>query len=538
MANILLVDDERSIRLTLGAFLREAGHTVEEAKDISPAEGLLAGEAFDMLISDVLLPGGSGVDLARTFRSALPSARVIMMTGQPTVETAAEGVRLGIADYLTKPVSKQAILRSVDHCLAIKALDDERLRLSEENRRHRDELEIRVAERTRKLEKALADLKAAQEQMIRQERLRALGQMVSGIAHDFNNILMPILGLSDYLLNMEDNGALNEEARTAVETIESAALDARQIIMRLREFYRPDEDPKLVSVDLAQVVRRAVKLTEPAWKVQTEAEDRRTVIDLNLPYVSAVMANESQLREVLTNLILNAVDAMPSGGSIRISLTEEEGCVSVAVRDTGVGMPESVRRRCLDPFFSTKGELGTGLGLSMCHGIVQRHNGTMAIDSDEGWGTTVTIMLPVAGGAADASETAPKVVLPEGLRVLVVDDEEWARDLLKRFLGSLGYEVKIASSGAEGIDFMDDATFDLVITDRAMTGLSGSRVAEYAAGHASDTAVVMLTGFGALMEDVGECPEGVDVLLGKPIIARELFAAIDKALAAKAAKAA
>ncbi|MDP6491749.1 MAG: response regulator, partial [Kiritimatiellia bacterium] len=500
MARILLVDDEPSIRTTLGAFLREAGHAVALAEDVGPAKALMEREVFDMLISDILLPGGSGVDLARVFRVETPSARVIMMTGRPTIETATEGVRVGIADYLTKPVSKKAILRSVGHCLTVKALDDDRLRLEQENRRHRDELEARVAKRTRELEQALSDLKAAQAQMIRQERLRALGQMVSGIAHDFNNILMPILGLSDYLLNMTDD-ALHEDTRTAVETIESAALDARQIILRLREFYRPEEEPKLAPVQLAEVVREAIKLTEPAWKVQAEAEGRRNTIEEHLPAVPPVLANESQLREVLTNLILNAVDAMPDGGTLNVSLSETDNEVSVAVCDTGVGMPEDVRIRCLDPFFSTKGKRGTGLGLSMCHGIVQRHRGTMTIKSEMGKGTTVIIALPVACHLEQLGKEPPPVDLPTSLRVLLVDDEEWARDLVALFLDTMGYEVKMASSGIEGITCMERSPFDLIITDRAMDGQSGDKVAEYASVHAPDTAVVMLTGFGALMED-------------------------------------
>jgi signal transduction histidine kinase len=535
MAKILLVDDEHSIRLTLGKFLREAGHTVSIAEDIQPAQGMVEDETFDLLISDILLPQGSGVDLARSFRHAEPSALVIMMTGRPTVETVTEGVRVGIADYLTKPVSKEAILRSVKHCLTVKALDDERARLAEENRRYSDELEIRVAERTHELEEALGDLKAAQSQMIKQERLRALGQMVSGIAHDFNSILMPILGLSDYLLNMAESDALNEEARTAVEMIESAAVDAREIIMRLREIYRPDEDPQLAPVELDKIVRRTLTLTEPAWKVQAEAEGRRNIIEADLSTVSPVMANESQLREVLTNLILNAVAAMPDGGTIHVSLDEADGCVSVAVRDTGHGMPESVRSHCLDPFFSTKGQRGTGLGLSMCHEIVQRHKGTMAIESSEGAGTTVTITIPIAERPGATDEAPPVVELPEGLRVLVVDDEERARDIVRRFLKTLGYDVVVVTNGADGIACLDKGGFDLVITDRAMPGLSGDTVASHAAAHAPDTPVIMLTGFGALMKDANDYPVGVDALLGKPILAKELFAAISEAIEAKAA---
>src|SRR6266513_844241 len=268
---------------------------------------------------------------------------------------------------------------------------------SVENLTRRKEAETNLRETNRELEKALTELKARQQQVIQQERLSAIGQMASGIAHDFNNNLTPILGFADLLLENDkllDNKA---EARRCLEMLRTSAKDAASVVSRLREFYRPVEtDEEFPLVDLAKIVQQAVSLTEPKWRRQTQATGLTVEVVAEAKASPFVAGQESALREVLTNLIFNAVDAMPQGGRISLEISVEEENAVIRVRDNGTGMTESVRQRCLEPFFSTKGERGTGLGLSMVYGIIERHRGQLEIQSEIGKGTTFIIKLPLA----------------------------------------------------------------------------------------------------------------------------------------------
>lgn len=237
---------------------------------------------------------------------------------------------------------------------------------SVENLTRRKQAEEDLRETNRELEKALAELKATQKQVIQQERLSAIGQMASGIAHDFNNTLTPILGFAEVLLEsprLLDNKA---ETRRCLQLLRTSAKDAASVVSRLREFYRPVEtDEEFPVVDLAKIVRQAVSLTEPKWRRQTQANGLTVEVVAEAKASPFVAGQESALREVLTNLIFNAVDAMPQGGRISLETSINGNDAVIRVRDNGTGMTESVRQRCLEPFFSTKGERGTGLGLSM-----------------------------------------------------------------------------------------------------------------------------------------------------------------------------
>src|SRR5437773_2572915 len=239
---------------------------------------------------------------------------------------------------------------------------------SVENLTRRKQAEEDLRETNRELEKALTELNATQQQVIQQERLSAIGQMASGIAHDFNNTLTPILGFAELLLEnprLLDNRA---ETRRCLEMLRTSAKDAASVVSRLREFYRPVEtDEEFPLVDLAKIVQQAVSLTEPKWRRQTQATGLTVDVVAEAKASPFVAGQESALREVLTNLIFNAVDAMPQGRRISLETSVEEENAVLRVRDNGTGMTESVRQRCLEPFFSTKGERGTGLGLSMVY---------------------------------------------------------------------------------------------------------------------------------------------------------------------------
>ncbi len=403
---------------------------------------------------------------------------------------------------------------------------------SVENLTRRKQAEEDLRETNRELEKALAELKATQQQVIQQERLSAIGQMASGIAHDFNNTLTPILGFAELLL---ENPRLLEnraETRRCLEMLRTSAKDAASVVSRLREFYRPVEtDEEFPLVDLAKIVQQAVSLTEPKWRRQTQATGLTVEVVVEAKASPFVAGQESALREVLTNLIFNAVDAMPQGGRISLETSVEEENAVIRVRDNGTGMTESVRQRCLEPFFSTKGERGTGLGLSMVYGIIERHRGKLEIESAPGQGTTFIIRLPIADASAMQNpESSAQASTKSSLNVLIVDDEPRVLEVVSAYLRCDGHSVSTAASGREGLEKFRRNQFDLVVLDRVMPEMSGDQTARFIKQVNERIPVIMLTGFGALIEVSGSQPAAVDVVLNKPVTLDLLRKTIGKLL--------
>jgi signal transduction histidine kinase/CheY-like chemotaxis protein len=403
---------------------------------------------------------------------------------------------------------------------------------SVENVTRREQAETDLRETNRELEKALSELKATQQQVIQQERLSAIGQMASGIAHDFNNTLTPILGFTELLLESETLLDDKVEARRCLEMLRTSTKDAASVVSRLREFYRPaDTDEEFPIVDLAKIVQQAVSLTEPKWRRQTQAHGLTVEVTVEIKASPFVAGEESALREVLTNLIFNAVDAMPEGGHIALETSIEAGEAVMRVRDTGAGMSESVRQRCLEPFFSTKGELGTGLGLSMVYGIVERHRGKLEIESAPGQGTTFIIRLPIAeNSAASLPAIAAEWKPNSSLKVLIVDDEPGVLEVVASYLRCDGHSVATAASGREALEKFRRNQFDLVVLDRVMPEMSGDQTARFIKQLNQDIPVIMLTGFGALIEVTGSQPQAVDVVLSKPVTIDALRQTIGKLL--------
>jgi signal transduction histidine kinase len=534
MAKVLVVDDERNMRFILTEFLTSGGHEVVSADSVPAACAILREGSIDVVVTDIILPGQSGLELLRIVRDMGRHIQVLLITGVPTVETAADAMRNGATDYLVKPITKPDILRAVGLAARVKALEDMRAKLEEADRLHSEQLELLVQRRTRELSdtnaqlaKAMEELKNTQMRLIEQERLNAIGQMASGIAHDFNNILMPILGYSEMLLSDSAVNLTQKEKETALHDIYEAAKEAKEIVRRMRELYRPKEEVPLQTVNVRGLMERISRLTEPAWRTQAQAEGRPIKLLVSADESIAVTGNEASLCEALTNLVLNSVDAMPTGGTIDLMAETRDDRAIISVKDTGSGMPEEVRRRCTDPFFSTKGDRGTGLGLSICYGVVRRHDGQMEVVSAPGQGTTIRISLPLASRPAPQEAAAKtEAVGRKWRRALIVDDDSRTRSTLARYLDGVVKEVVLASSGREAVDILGRQSFDLVVTDRAMPDINGDDVAKAAKKASPGTPVVMLTGFGDLMHASMDLPDGVDRILSKPVTAFELMEAL------------
>jgi PAS domain S-box-containing protein len=259
--------------------------------------------------------------------------------------------------------------------------------------------EIRLRETNQRLQTALEELHATQQQVIQQERLRALGKMAGGVAHDFNNALIPILGYAELLIERSELLDDRAVALKYLGLIRSAAKDATAVVSRLREFYRQRDETEIIEpVDLLEALAEAISMTQPRWHDEALAQGRDITVEQEFQPVPMIACHGGEIREVVTNLIFNAVDALPQGGKIVIRAYAEVQHAVFEVSDDGIGMPEEVRVRCLEPFVTTKGKRGTGLGLAMVYGIVQRHHGTIEIQSAIGRGSLVRVRLPFHRG--------------------------------------------------------------------------------------------------------------------------------------------
>jgi len=377
--------------------------------------------------------------------------------------------------------------------------------------------------------KAHLELKHSEELLIRQERLSALGQLTSGIAHDFNNMLIPILGYSDLLL--ENPQLLKDRGKVLpmLESVRTAADTSRQTVKRLQEFQRADSRAKMQKVVIAELVSEVITATKPLWKSHNEAYSVPVRIIEDVPSDLVVTMSKSQFSEALMNLLLNALHSIPAGGDVTICAFVKEESFYLEVRDTGTGMSREVARQCLEPFFTTKGKNGTGMGLAMVHGIVERHNGSLSINSILKKGTTIAIQIPLA--QEDTRKPPESGVISKtarSLKVLVVDDDENSRTLFSEYLALDGHSVTIASNTIEGIAKFDQDEFDLVITDRAMPEISGDEMAKHVKTSDPQIPVLMITGFAQIMASQNEHPEGVDCIMGKPFTMRELRNAIER----------
>ena len=395
------------------------------------------------------------------------------------------------------------------------------------------------------LQAAYDELRQTQQIVLQQERLRAIGEMASGIAHDFNNAISPVALYTESLL--ESEAGLSTRGRGQLEMIQRAIEDVAKTVARLGEFYRPrDAQAERVAVDLDALARQVVELTRPRWRDMAQQAGIAIGVETDLQASQApVLAAEGEIREALTNLAFNAVDAMPAGGTLTLStrrVDDADGSawVQLEVGDNGIGMDEEARRRCLEPFFTTKGQRGSGLGLAMVYGTVQRHGGQIRIDSAPGEGTRIRLRFQPAGALPRPDSgwglLAPAAAAAADLRlhVLLVDDDAVLARTLTEILQAEGHRVTAAAGGEQGIEAFAGALarndpFDVVITDLGMPRVDGRQVAQAVKAAAPATPVLMLTGWGRRMNEDGERPPHVDQLLSKPPRLAELRAALARA---------
>lgn len=379
---------------------------------------------------------------------------------------------------------------------------------------------------------AYDELLQLQGELLRTEQTRALGDMAAGVAHQFNNVLMMISGLVELAqMHAADRKRLDEY----LEKIKISTADGSHIVQRLQAFIRrsPSLDPQAVQVN--EVIQASVQLTQPKWKDEAEKRGVHISLRTDLHPVPNVEGLESELREVIVNLILNAVDAMPMGGDLSIGTADENGKAVIRVRDTGIGMSSETQSKLFVPFFSTKVERGTGLGLFICRNIVAHMKGTISVDSTEGEGATFTLELPPFAGPAPVKkkETTKKMpVASARARILAVDDEAAICEILKEFLKVENHDVVTFTDPRKAIEAFSGEPFDLVITDLGMAPLNGWDVLKAVKRIRPRTRTILLTGWGTNIEPAAATAQGADVILSKPIEMKQLLKIVQRILAA------
>ena len=367
-------------------------------------------------------------------------------------------------------------------------------------------------------ERMAENLERSQSSLVKTERLRALGEMAAGVAHDFNNLLSVILGRAELLLRrMRDADTTRD-----LEAVRRAAQDGADTVRRIQEFTRTRRTRAFERVELGHVAREVVELTRPRWELEAQAKGvtYEFSVEGDAPPVAG---RPEELREVLTNLISNAVDAMPAGGACRVRLHADGEWAVLAVSDTGVGMPEEMRRRVFEPFFTSKGPRGTGLGLAVSWGIVTRHGGTIEADSRPGEGTTFRVRLPIPVTLPEVVVGTPVAAAPRAARLLVIEDEPEVQAVLVHMLREAGYAVAAAKDGVEGLEHCDREPVDVVLSDISMPGISGWDVAARLRARHPHIPIGFVTGWGDQLDPDRLAAAGVDFVVAKPFQAQDIL---------------
>jgi signal transduction histidine kinase/ActR/RegA family two-component response regulator len=394
---------------------------------------------------------------------------------------------------------------------------------AEQAERHVEELSHYISEQER-----------IREQFSQMEKLSALGELASGVAHDFNNTLAGILGRAQLILRTNDPEKIQRGLNIIIKTAE----DGAKTVKRIQDFARQRRDHDFEPVSIDQILFDVSEITRPRWKDRAEASNVQISLDLQNHSKSKVMGDESELREVLVNMVFNSVDAMPNGGNLTLAAEDVDGSVVISVGDTGSGMPPEVKSRIFDPFFTTKGKAGMGLGLAVSFGIIRRHEGSVEVESEVGSGTKFKIILPKAEVCEEPHFVAADVTSNTSLepstasasrpfegpqpKILVVDDEEPVRELLRDLLEAEGFRVYLAPGGREALSIFAAQKLDGIFTDVGMPGMSGWELAHAIRESDESIPIAVITGWGEAVGSDEQKQARVNWVIAKPFRAERI----------------
>ena len=488
---ILLIEDELQLRANLQILLQSAGYQVTTAAN--GAEGLqqLREQPFDLVITDLVMPGVDGFQVMDDLRDHSPETVVVAMTGYASTESAIQALRKGAYDYLTKPLDVDLMYSVVARALEkVRLQKDLQRSLAEVQAREEqllkahNELEQRVEERTAALAQAnaalveqIAERQRMEDELLKVRKIESLGVFAAGIAHDFNNLLTGILG---YISLAQVVARIDAKVIAYLSEAEQACQRATALTQQLLTFAKGGA-PVRHTVSMVELLKESVGFALRGANVRG---DIQMAADL-----WPVDVDAGQMSQVVHNVVLNAVQAMPGGGTVEVRAENiafeadapfplvEGQYVQITLQDYGCGIPKEVLSNIFDPYFTTKAE-GSGLGLATAYAIVTKHDGYITVTSEVGLGTTVVIYLPASQHALVSAQPRPLIPLSGSGRILVMDDEEVIRNLLRELLETLGYTVECVQDGAEAVAVYQCAQaagqpFAMVILDYTIPGGMG-----------------------------------------------------------------
>jgi PAS domain S-box-containing protein len=363
--------------------------------------------------------------------------------------------------------------------------------------------------------------KLESERAAQAEKMRALGQLSAGVAHNFNNLLAAILGHAQLLKRSIHEERLSKQA----SIIERAALDGAEMVKRIQSFGNQQKDTGYEALDINRLIQESIVLTQTRWQSESQAHGLYYEVETDLQELPSVRGSASEIKEVFVNLILNAIDAMPSGGKLKITTSVQDGFAQAEFYDSGIGMNEEVMEHLFEPFFTTKGVSGTGLGLAVSYSTIERHGGTIHVESSPGRGTTFSILLPFQQRREFGHEWVENRLDGQNqqtLRLLVVDDDAMVCSVMVEMLKTLGHEVEKAESGIEAFKQLEQKPFDIIFTDLSMPDMDGLAVAREIRRRFERAKIVLLTGYGSPMEDSHQQDGIWNQVMTKPVRLDEL----------------
>jgi signal transduction histidine kinase/ActR/RegA family two-component response regulator len=358
-------------------------------------------------------------------------------------------------------------------------------------------------------------------------RMEALGRMTMGVAHDLNNLLSGLIGHIELLREEAEETGSVDGLQSSIRTIEQTAEDGAALIEKLQRYIRQDTEEHFEQVDLSALVDDCITLTQPYWYNEPRREGIEIEVETALSEVPPIQGAAAELREVFVNLILNAVQAMPDGGTLSFETYVADRSVCARVHDTGIGMSDDVQANIFEPLFTTKGEDGTGMGLAASYGIVQEHDGDIEVASTPGEGTSFTLLFPStvpSPAATEENDVTP--TQDDSVQVLVVDDDEMVRSTVRKLLTLKDHAVDCAASGAEALALIEQTSYDIVFTDYGMPEMTGAGLARTLHTRHPEMPVVLLTGYTELETEIDD----VEAVISKPFKLDELQQAIQSCI--------
>lgn len=528
MNKVLVVDDELSVREAIRIILKDNYDVILMDSGEAALEYLKFNDV-SLVFLDILMPGMSGLEALKIIRARTNPPEVVIVTATRTVKNAVEAMKHGAFEYVTKPFDVDEL-----KLIAGRAIDNRRLveectvlkqQMEQDKEHFYKELEYKVQERTAELEEANKKLTETHEQLVRSEKLASLGELVAGVAHELNNKLLPVLAYAQLLKEQDfPDGVLRY-----IDTIEKSASGAAAVVSSLLNFARPSSSTR-DPVDLNATMRETLSLLD--YKIKASNVELDMQLDDGIPLT---MADEKQIAQVFLNIINNAFQAMePGGGKLIVRSSRKGKNIEFTISDTGCGIPEGHLIKIFDPFFSTKGAGGTGLGLSVSHGLIRAHHGDISVRSKKGRGTTFTITLPITKAVKkEGPKAAPLPSEPgqEKRKVLVAEDDPECRSVIGDILKK-EHAITVVDNGEEAIEKLSNERYDLLIVDCKMPGFNGVELYKWLLENQSEMQkrVIFITGvffvpeIKSFLESTG-CP-----YITKPFSLEDLKETVNMAL--------